>query len=406
MFKNLRTGAKITVGYTFILAICVGVCLLAILEMVWAGLTDVAWIMIGVLAGGVGVSAVLAWMTIRCVVKPLDRIINGLESGSQQTAGAASQVSRSSQSLAHGASELAIALQETTSSVEETHSMTKQNAANAAQAKMLAAQAKASAEKGSAAMERMAAAIDDIKDSSDQTAKIIKTIDEIAFQTNLLALNAAVEAARAGEAGKGFAVVAEEVRTLAQRSAEAARSTANMIEASVRSSENGVQISREVEQTLQEIAVGSRKVDDLVGEIAAACHEQSQGVEHISASISQMDHVTQQAAASAEESASASEELSGQADELRKMVQDLESMVYGGSTARKVARRMSRDVSAEFRMDAMAAAAHRHDVMPKSPLIPNFPESASTGQVFRPIRDLNLNSESVIPFDDAILSKF
>jgi len=403
MFTNLRTGAKITVGFTFILAICIGIGLVAIMEMVWSGMTEVAWVMSVVLASGVVVSILLAWMTTRSVVGPLDRIISGLEGGSKQTAGAAGQVSRSSQSLAHGASELASALGETISNVEETHAMTKQNAANAAQAKMLAAQAKASAEKGSAAMERMAAAIDDIKDSSAQTAKIIKTIDEIAFQTNLLALNAAVEAARAGEAGKGFAVVAEEVRTLAQRSAEAARSTANMIEASVRNSENGVQISREVEQTLQEIAVGSRKVDDLVGEIAAACHEQSQGVELISASIGQMDNVTQQAAANAQESASASEELSGQAAELRKMVQALETMVYGEHTARAAARRLDRE-AAEFRADMPVAAPWaRPETKPAARPVP--PAVASEPAAVHLLRDAN--PENVIPLDDdVVLSKF
>jgi len=405
MFKQLRTGAKITVGFTFIVAICIAICLVAILEMVWAGLTDTAWALGAVLVAGVAVSILLAWMTTRRVVGPLHRIISGLEGGSKQTAGAANQVSRSSQSLAHGASELAVALQETNSSVEETHAMTKQNAANAAQAKMLAAQAKACAEKGSAAMERMAAAIDDIKDSSDQTAKIIKTIDEIAFQTNLLALNAAVEAARAGEAGKGFAVVAEEVRTLAQRSAEAARSTANMIEASVRSSVKGVQISREVEQTLQEIAEGSRKVDDLVGEIAAACHEQSQGVEQISASISQMDTVTQQAAASAEESANASEELSGQAAELRRMVQDLETMVYGEQAAREASRRMDRDADT-FRADPPPPAPRvRPEAAPSGqPAIMPAPAQTGDGPAVRPMRDMN--PENLIPFDDAVLTKF
>ena len=176
----------------------------------------------------------------------------------------------------------------------------------------------------------MSQAIDDIKTSSDETAKIIKTIDEIAFQTNLLALNAAVEAARAGEAGKGFAVVAEEVRNLAQRSAEAARNTADMIEGSVKNADNGVQISQEVGQSLQEIAEGNRKVNDLVAEIAAASAEQAQGIEQINTAVGQMDQVTQSNTASAEESSSAAEELASQAQELKGMVTRFKLSENGG----------------------------------------------------------------------------
>jgi methyl-accepting chemotaxis protein len=195
--------------------------------------------------------------------------------------------------------------------------MTKQNADNSDQAKGLAQGARDSAEKGIAAMGRMTAAIDKIKTSSDQTAKIVKTIDEIAFQTNLLALNAAVEAARAGEAGKGFAVVAEEVRSLAQRSAEAAKTTADMIEESVKNAEEGVKVTEEVASTLGEITEGARKVNELVAEIAAASKEQSQGIEQVNTAVAQLDKVTQQNAANAEESASAAEELNSQSAELQ-----------------------------------------------------------------------------------------
>jgi len=283
-------------------------------------------------AVAVVVGAGLAFVIARGIVRALKQIIFGLKDGSQQVASASGQVSAASQSLAQGASEAAASIEETTASVEEMSSMTKTNAGNAAEAKTLAATANRDADTGAEAMGRMSQAIDDIKNSADETAKIIKTIDEIAFQTNLLALNAAVEAARAGEAGKGFAVVAEEVRNLAQRSAEAARNTAEMIETSVQNAGRGVQISTEVAQSLAQIAEGTGKVDNLVAEIAAASGEQARGIDQISQAVGQMDQVTQSNAANAEESASASEELNAQAAELDTMVQQLQVLV-GGSAA-------------------------------------------------------------------------
>jgi methyl-accepting chemotaxis protein len=169
-------------------------------------------------------------------------------------------------------------------------------------------------------MGRMSSSINKIKESSDQTAKIVKTIDEIAIQTNLLALNAAVEAARAGEAGRGFAVVAEEVRNLAQRSSQAAKNTADMIAESVKNAGEGVNIAEEVSKSFDAIAVSAKKVNDLIAEIAAASQEQSQGIDQVNTAVAQMDQVTQQNAANSEESASAAEELSSQAEELQSMV--------------------------------------------------------------------------------------
>ncbi len=288
-------------------------------------------VMIGGLITALIIGCALAYFIARSITGPIKRIIESLTMGSEQTASAAGQVSSASQSLAQGASEQAAALEETTSSIEEMSSMVKQNAANANEATNLAASATADADTGTQAMGQMSKAIDDIKKSSDETAKIIKTIDEIAFQTNLLALNAAVEAARAGEAGKGFAVVAEEVRNLAQRSAQAAKDTANMIAESVKNADNGVSINKEVAQTLNKIAEGSRKVNDLVAEIAAASNEQAQGIDQINTAVGQMDQVTQSNAANAEESASAAEELSSQAEELNGMVGQLQAMVGNSS---------------------------------------------------------------------------
>ena len=288
---------------------------------------------------GIGIAifaaVILAFLIVRGVNKALNKIAAALGEGSEQVASASSQVSSSSQGIAQGASEQAAALEETTSALEEMSSMTKKNAETAQQAAALSAETKSASDKGNQAMVKMSSAINDIQKSSQETAKIIKVIDEIAFQTNLLALNAAVEAARAGEAGKGFAVVAEEVRNLAMRSAEAAKNTSALIEESVQNARNGVGISGEVAKTLEEITGAATKVSALVGEIAAASQEQSQGIGQVNTAMSQMDQVTQSNAAGAEESAAASEELSSQAEQLRGTVGDLLVLVGGARTAAK-----------------------------------------------------------------------
>jgi len=258
--------------------------------------------------------------SLNLAVDNLEQALSQVAGSSQQVASASGQISSGSQSLAAGANEQASSLEEVSASLEEMSSMTRQNAENAIQAKNLSGEADQNAKQGTEAMERMSSSILKIKESSDQTAKIVKTIDEIAMQTNLLALNAAVEAARAGEAGRGFAVVAEEVRNLAQRSAQAAKNTADMIGESVKNADDGVKISRDVARSFEQITTSSRKVNDLIAEIAAASKEQAVGIKQVNDAVSQMDKVTQQNAANAEESASASEELSSQAAELQAMV--------------------------------------------------------------------------------------
>jgi methyl-accepting chemotaxis protein len=192
-------------------------------------------------------------------------------------------------------------------------------------------------------MHALTDSMSDISNASEETSKIIKTIDEIAFQTNLLALNAAVEAARAGEAGAGFAVVADEVRNLALRAAEAARNTAELIEGTVRKVSHGEDLVKKTNTAFAKVAESSSKVGDLVGEIAAASREQSQGIEEVGKAIGEMDQVTQQNAAVAEESASASQEMTGQAVELENLVNEIVKIVGASSGAGRAEDTMEED---------------------------------------------------------------
>lgn len=332
-------------------------------------MTAVAGIAASLLLG-----TIIGFLIIRGVNTALNRLAATLADGSNQVASASTQVSSSSQSLAQGASEQAASLEETTSALEEMSSMTKQTADTAQQANALSAETKAAADQGNKAMQKMGEAIHQIQKSATDTAKIIKTIDEIAFQTNLLALNAAVEAARAGEAGKGFAVVAEEVRNLAMRSAEAAKNTSALIEESVQSARSGVSISADVAKTLEAITTAASKVNQLIAEIATASAEQSQGIGQVNTAMAQMDKVTQSSAANAEESASASEELSSQAEQLRSVVGELTALVGGtGREAAPVARRHPHaPASPRLRPDAHKPSANRKPLAkrPARELIP------------------------------------
>jgi methyl-accepting chemotaxis protein len=295
--------------------------------------TDAAVLSIVMWALGVTVVALLiGFLIVRGPLQKLRVVIDGVSSSSNQVNAAAQQVSESSQSMAEGASEQAASLEETSSTLEQMASTTRLNADHAKEAESLSNEAREFTHQGTEAMARMSAAITNIRDASTKTANIIKTIDEIAFQTNLLALNAAVEAARAGDAGKGFAVVAEEVRNLAQRSAQAAKNTNELIEESQQRAEMGVRVSGEVDAVLMQIKNGIAKVSDLVREVASASDEQARGADQINTAVGQMDQVTQANAANAEESAAASEELSSQAMELERMVRDLLGIVQGGAT--------------------------------------------------------------------------
>ncbi len=283
------------------------------------------------------VAGLVIWSIRRFVTLPVQRSVEFLEQCGGQVSAAASEVSSASSSLAEGASTQAASLEETSASLEEISSMTRRNAENAKSAETIAGAARRAATDGAEDMARMNEAMQAIQSSSDNIGKIIKTIDEIAFQTNILALNAAVEAARAGEAGMGFAVVADEVRNLAQRSALAARETAEKIEDSIHKSHAGVEISSRIAGRLTEIAEKSRQVDTLVAEIARASEEQNQGITQLGSAMVQMDQVTQSNAATAEESASAATELHSQATALKEAVELLLQNVVGGDAGKSPA---------------------------------------------------------------------
>jgi methyl-accepting chemotaxis protein len=263
------------------------------------------------------------------ITRPVNRVVSSLSEAAEQVVSASGQVSSASQSLAEGASEQAASIEETSSSLEEMSSMTKQNADNANSADKLMKESREMVERANGSMTELTQSMLDISKASDETSKIIKTIDEIAFQTNLLALNAAVEAARAGEAGAGFAVVANEVRNLAMRAAEAAKNTAGLIEGTVKKVREGSELVERTNGAFSEVSKSAAKVADLVSEIAAASSEQAQGIDQINKAVTEMDKVTQQNAANAEESASASEEMNAQAEQMKVIAGELQSIVGG-----------------------------------------------------------------------------
>jgi methyl-accepting chemotaxis protein len=336
--------------------------------------------------------------SVNSAADQIETALTQVSEGTEQVSSASQQISAGSQSLAQGANEQASSLEEISSSLEEMASMTKQNADNSNQAKNLAVEANGNAAQGKLAMTRMNESIEKIKKSSDETAKIVKTIDEIAMQTNLLALNAAVEAARAGEAGRGFAVVAEEVRNLAQRSADAAKNTANMIEESVNNAKEGVVIASEVVKSFEVIAASNAKVDNLIAEIAAASQEQSQGIDQVNTAVAQMDKVTQQNAANSEESASASEELSSQAEELQSMVAQFKLTNAGQRKTTKTVVHRGIDSAHEAKLAAEPKMGHKKDDFGASPK--STKESAHSA-----VKDRN--PKKAIPFEeDEVLKEF
>ncbi|MFI5400415.1 MAG: Cache 3/Cache 2 fusion domain-containing protein [SAR324 cluster bacterium] len=272
-------------------------------------------------------SLVGAYFGIRAVNRRLAATIAGVGETSSRVHRTAEQVNSASQALASGASQQAASIEETSATLAAIADMAGKSAVNAKEAERLSDGALHQSEQSRGAMERMSDAMAELKRASDEMARIVKTIDEIAFQTNLLALNAAVEAARAGETGKGFAVVAEEVRNLAQRSAEAARNTSALIEGAQRKAVAGASLSDEAVKLLGQLDGSIRKVTELVRQMSQASEEQARGVKEASAAVQQMDSVVQQTAGMAEQSAAAGDELAGHSMQLAEYVSALESLV-------------------------------------------------------------------------------
>ncbi|MEI6258936.1 MAG: methyl-accepting chemotaxis protein [Deltaproteobacteria bacterium] len=335
-----------------------------------------------------GIALTVIWFFSHSISRPIHQIIQGLNEGADQVASSAGEVSSASLTLAEGSSEQAASIEETSASLEEMSSMTKQNANNSGQAHILMKEAAASVQTASASMSELTASMSDILKASDETSKIIKTIDEIAFQTNLLALNAAVEAARAGEAGAGFAVVADEVRNLALRAAEAAKTTASLIEGTSKKVREGSEYVNRSNAVFSRVADSTSKIRDLISEIAAASSEQAKGIEQVNIAVSEMDKITQQNAATAEESASASEEMSAQAEQMKDIVSDLVALISGETTTQLIQPQMVHPRKS-----------------PKSIRTSINPKNLPSKQTRFPLRK-EVHPDEIIPFDEKDFKDF
>jgi len=276
-------------------------------------------------------AGMILWV-VQSAVRPIYLVIDGLTEGAEKVASAARQIFAASLRLAEGSSEQAASSEETTSALEQMSAMTRQNARNATETNNFVKDIQRLFKKTDAFMADLRGSMGDISVASQETSKIIKTIDEIAFQTNLLALNAAVEAARAGEAGAGFAVVADEVRNLAMRSADAARNTSELIEGVVKKIQDGSDTASKANEAFGEVAEQALKMEELISEIATSSDDQNRGIEQVNKAVTEMDKITQQNAANSEETSSASEEMKDQSEKMKAFVDDLVLLAGGRVT--------------------------------------------------------------------------
>jgi len=297
---------------------------------------------------------------------PISSIVELLLGNADRVGQSSSQLSQRSQEMADSASSQASSLEESSAALTEIASQTRSNATDASEAKKVASELRVETVEGREAMVRMNGAMEKITSSADDTARIIKTIDEIAFQTNLLALNAAVEAARAGDAGRGFAVVAEEVRNLAQRSSQAASNTSTLIEESISNSKEGVLTCVEVTSTLDSIVSGMDTVHQLVTRVADVNDDQAASLTEINQAVTHLDNLTQAGSASSEESAASAAELNGEAKQLFKLAKGLESVLSGESTEEESSFENHPDSSSAFNSDVYPVDDNKWSEMTES----------------------------------------
>ena len=325
------------------------------------------WIILGaVIVATVG-GLLLVFFMARSISRPIYRVLAKLGDSAGLVSSASSQVSVASQSLADGAVQHASGLEETSATMEQMASMTRLNADNANQANKIMNDMSLAVDDACIAMKELTQSMNEISEASQETAKIIRTIDEIAFQTNLLALNAAVEAARAGETGAGFAVVADEVRNLAMRASEAAKNTTGLIEGTVNKMKNGSNVVARTNEAFEKVAAGSKKIGELMNGVTIASQEQAQGIAQINTAIAEMDTVIQQNAGIAETAASASGEMNTQATYMKGFVQELVTVVEGnkGSAVKQRGARVKDEKSRAERKQSSSVspgpAARRHN---------------------------------------------
>ena len=302
----------------------------------------------------IAVGIVLIIFISRSIVKPVNRAIEEMTLTSSHTMDASKHLAEASNNISGNTNQNAASLEEVSAAIREMSVTSQDTASNTQHASQMTRETMEAAQKSEQTITRMNDVISKIKSASEETEKIMKTIDEIAFQTNLLALNAAVEAARAGDAGRGFAVVAEEVRNLAKRSAEASKSTEVLIRESQQSAEQGVTVSQEVSDAIHNIIDSLGKVTVLITNIADICESQSTGIDEISNSVTHMEKATQSTAANSEELVASSSELASQASYLDKTITILKNIIGGSEAATKSNRKLIEPSSAKARIPEKA----------------------------------------------------